>query len=270
MRSGLFFPLFDELADPSLVADLAAEAEAAGFDGVFVWDHIRWREPVVAVADPWITLAAMASATTKIRLGPLVTPLARRRPVKVARETASLDQLSNGRLILGVGVGGDEFGEEYSRTGEEVDPRRRARMLDEALEILAAAWSGEPVNHQGEFYKVGGMRFSPRPIQRPAVPVWVGASYGKQRPLQRAARHDGLFPMNLETPDQLAEMVAGVRAIQQQAGREEATYDVVVSFPPGVDSAPYIAAGATWWLVDFPAEGGSAAEIRRVIRDGHG
>jgi alkanesulfonate monooxygenase SsuD/methylene tetrahydromethanopterin reductase-like flavin-dependent oxidoreductase (luciferase family) len=104
MRSGLFVPLFDELADPGVVARLSAEAEEAGWNGVFVWDRLRWEEPVVDVADPWITLAAMATSTERIRLGPMVTPLARRRPVKVARETATLDRLSGGRLTLGVGL----------------------------------------------------------------------------------------------------------------------------------------------------------------------
>jgi alkanesulfonate monooxygenase SsuD/methylene tetrahydromethanopterin reductase-like flavin-dependent oxidoreductase (luciferase family) len=108
---------------------------------VFVWDHVRWREPVLAVADPWITLAAVAAATERVRLGPMVTPLARRRPVKVARETATLDLLSGGRLTLGVGLGSDQFGSEFSITGEELDGRRRARMLDESLDILTAAWS---------------------------------------------------------------------------------------------------------------------------------
>src|SRR6187549_1360190 len=119
MRSGLFLPLFDSLADAALVARLASEAEAAGWHGVFVWDHVRWREPVLEVADPWITLTAIATATTSVRIGPMVTPLARRRPVKVARETATLDLLSGGRLTLGVGLGSDEFGHEYSMTGEE-------------------------------------------------------------------------------------------------------------------------------------------------------
>jgi alkanesulfonate monooxygenase SsuD/methylene tetrahydromethanopterin reductase-like flavin-dependent oxidoreductase (luciferase family) len=159
MRSGLFVPLFDELADPAIVVRLSAEAEEAGWDGVFVWDHVRWRQPVVDVADPQITLAAVATATERIRLGPMVTPLARRRLVKVARETATLDRLSGGRLTLGVGLGSDQFGGEYSITGEELDDRRRARMLDEALEILRAAGSGEPVHHRGEHYTVDGMRF---------------------------------------------------------------------------------------------------------------
>jgi alkanesulfonate monooxygenase SsuD/methylene tetrahydromethanopterin reductase-like flavin-dependent oxidoreductase (luciferase family) len=271
MRSGLFLPIFDELADPATVARLAAEAEEAGWNGVFVWDHVRWREPVVDVADPWITLAAIATATNTIRLGPMITPLARRRPVKVAKETATLDRLSHGRLTFGVGLGSDRFGEEFSRTGEERDERRRARMLDEALEILVAAWSGEPLTYRGEFYNIDGTRFGPRPVQEPGVPVWVAASYGKARPLQRAARHDGLFPVNLEHPDQLAEMVADVRALRQDAGKDPAVpYEIVAALPPQVDPAPYSAAGATWWLVEFPWQGNSVDQVRSLIRNGPG
>src|SRR5919201_6488707 len=198
MRSGLFLPLFDPLADPAVVARLSAEAEEAGWHGVFVWDNLRYVEPVVEVADPWITLAAMATATERIRLGPMVTPLARRRPAKVARETATLDRLSGGRLTLGVGLGSDRFAGEYSITGEELDDRRRAQMLDESLEILTAAWSGEPVHHHGEHYSIDGVRFLPRPVQRPRVPVWVAGYPGRQKPLRRAARYDGFFPVGLE------------------------------------------------------------------------
>jgi alkanesulfonate monooxygenase SsuD/methylene tetrahydromethanopterin reductase-like flavin-dependent oxidoreductase (luciferase family) len=151
MRLGLYIPLFDELADPALVARLSAEAEEAGWHGVFVRDHVRWREPVVDVADTQITPAAIAGATERIRLGPMVTPLARRRPVKVARATSTLDRLSDGRPNLGVGLGSDRFGGEYSITGEELDDRTRVRMLDEALEILEAAWSGDLVG----FFPVG-------------------------------------------------------------------------------------------------------------------
>jgi hypothetical protein len=269
MRSGLFLPLFDPLADPALVARLASEAEEAGWEGVFVWDHVRWREPVVEVADPWITLAAIAAATASVRLGPMVTPLARRRPVKVARETATLDRLSGGRLTLGVGLGSDEFGSEYSMTGEEVDDKRRARMLDESLEILAAAWSGEPVHHRSEHYTLDGMRFLPRPVQRPGVPVWVAGFYGKPRPLRRAARHQGFFPVNLEHPEQLAEIVAQLTVLREEAGKDAAEpYDVVAALAPGDDPAPYAEAGATWWVVDFPGDAVSVDQIRGVIRDG--
>ncbi len=257
MKSALYFPLFDELADPALAARLAAEAEEAGFDGVFVWDHVRWREPVVEVADTQIALAAMAAATERIRLGPMVTPLARRRPAKVARETATLDRLSNGRLTLGVGLGSDEFGSEYSMTGEELDDRRRAEMLDEALAILEAAWSGEVVRHRGEHYTVDGMRFLPRPVQRP-LPIWVAGFYGKPRPLRRAARYQGFFPVNLEHPDQMAEIAA---ALPRDEG-----FDIIASLPPGVDPAPYVDAGATWWVVEFAAESVTADLVRGVLR----
>ena len=269
MRSGLFIPGFDALADPAVVARLSAEAEEAGWHGVFVWDNLRFEEPVVDVADPWITLAAVATATERIRLGPMVTPLARRRPVKVARETATLDRLSGGRLTLGVGLGSDRFASEYSITGEELDDRRRASMLDESLEILAAAWSGELVRHRGEHSTVDGMRFLPRPVQRPGVPVWVAGYYGKPKPMRRAARYQGFFPLGLERPDQVAEVVADVAALRREAGRDPAeAYDVVVALPPGDDPAPYAAAGATWWLVEFPWDAPSVDQVRAVIRDG--
>jgi alkanesulfonate monooxygenase SsuD/methylene tetrahydromethanopterin reductase-like flavin-dependent oxidoreductase (luciferase family) len=269
MRSGLFMPLFDELADPAVVARLSAEAEEAGWHGAFVWDNLRFEEPVVDVADPWITLAAMATATKRIRLGPMVTPLARRRPVKVARETATLDRLSGGRLTLGVGLGSDSFASEYSITGEELDDRRRASMLDESLEILAAAWSGEPVHHRGEHYTVDGMSFLPRPVQRPGVPVWVAGYYGKPRPMRRAARHQGFFPLAVDRPEQVAEIVADLAALRREAGMDPTEpYDVVVALPPGSDPAPYGAAGATWWLVEFPWDAPSIDQVRAVIRDG--
>jgi alkanesulfonate monooxygenase SsuD/methylene tetrahydromethanopterin reductase-like flavin-dependent oxidoreductase (luciferase family) len=269
MRSGLFLPLFDALAEPAVVARVSAEAEEGGWHGVFVWDNLRYEEPVVDVADPWIALAAMATATERIRLGPLVTPLARRRPVKVARETATLDRLSGGRLTLGVGLGSDRFASEYSITGEELDDRRRASMLDESLEILAAAWSGEPVQHRGEHYTVDGMRFLPRPVQRPGVPVWVAGYYGKRRPLRRAARYQGFFPLGVDHPEQLAEIVADLLGLRGEAdGDSTEPYDLVVALPPGDDPAPYVPAGATWWLVEFPWDAVSVDQVRAVIRDG--
>jgi alkanesulfonate monooxygenase SsuD/methylene tetrahydromethanopterin reductase-like flavin-dependent oxidoreductase (luciferase family) len=269
MRVGLYIPLFDPLADPATVARLAAEAEEAGWDGFFLWDHIRWREPVAAVGDTQVTLAALAAATERIRLGPLVTPLARRRPAKVARETAALDLLSGGRLTLGVGLGSDEFGSEYSITGEELDDRRRARMLDEALEILDAAWSGEPVRHRGEHYTVDAMRFLPRPMQRPRVPVWVAGFADKPKPMRRAARYDGFFPIRLESADQLAEIVARVGALREEARHNpDEPYEVIAELEPGDDPAPYREAGATWMLVAPDWEEISVDRVRGVIREG--
>ncbi|MEH0442281.1 MULTISPECIES: LLM class flavin-dependent oxidoreductase [unclassified Streptomyces] len=265
LRSALWLPIFDELADPAVVARLAADAEEAGWHGVFVWDHLRWREPVRQAADPWITLTAIATATRRLRFGPMVTPLARRRPAKVARETATLDRLGGGRLTLGVGLGSDRFAGEWSATGEELDDRRRGRMLDESLEILTAAWSGAPVHHHGPHYTVDGVSFLPRPVQRPGVPVWAAGLPGNVRPLRRAARHDGFFPVNLEHPDQLADAVAALAALRE--GRP-GPYDIAVALPPGTDPAPYAAVGATWWLAEFTPETMSLDQVRGVLRDG--
>jgi alkanesulfonate monooxygenase SsuD/methylene tetrahydromethanopterin reductase-like flavin-dependent oxidoreductase (luciferase family) len=264
-RSALWLPLFDELADPLAVARLAAEAEEAGWHGVFVWDQLRWGAPVRQVADPWISLAAIATATEQVRLGPMVTPLPRRRPAKVARETATLDSLSRGRLILGVGIGSDRFAGELSRTGEQLDDRLRGLMLDESLQILEVAWSGEPVHHRGEHYTIDGVQFLPRPVQRPGVPVWVAGFPGNVKPLRRAARYDGFFPANLEHPDQLSEVVATIAELRRD---DAAPYDIAVGLPVGVDPVPYAEAGATWWMPEFAPDVVSLDGVRAVLRDG--
>lgn len=266
MHYGLYLPIFDELADPTAVAKLASDAEDNGWDGFFVWDHQYYRAPVIDIADPWITLAAVAAATERIRLGPMVTPLPRRRPVKVARETVTLDRLSGGRLILGVGTADDGDGE-LSATGEETDAKVRAQMLDESLTILQDAWTGEPVHHHGAHYTVHGLSVRPRPVQRPGVPIWVAALQGFQRPLVRAARYDGIFPVRIERPEQLAEIVATVTGLREQADAS-GPFDVAVGGRPGVDPAPYEKVGATWWMVTFPWDAPSIDQVRAVIMDG--
>lgn len=263
--SALWLPLFDELSDPVAVARLAAEAEEADWHGVFVWDHLRWQAPVRQAADAWTTLAAIATATEQLRFGPMVMPLPRRRPAKVARETATLDRLSNGRLVVGVGIGDDRFGRELSATGEQLDNRLRGQMLDESLQILTAAWSGEPVHHRGRHYTIDGVEFLPRPVQRPGVPVWVAGLAGNAKPLRRAASYDGYFPANLEHPDQLAEIVATIAQLRQHA---TVAYDIAVGLPLGVDPLPYVKAGATWWMPEFPPDAVSLDRMRGVLRDG--
>src|ERR1700712_3069741 len=160
-RRAVFVAPFDELADPRLLAGLAAEAEAAGWDGFFLWDHIVYSAPTRAVLDPWIAMAAIAMATNTIITGPMVTPLSRRRPHKLARETVTLDLLSAGRTVLGVGLGSDRHGE-LSPVGEVAEPREQARMLDDALAKLQEYWSGA---------------FVPRPVQRPRIPIWAAARW---------------------------------------------------------------------------------------------
>jgi alkanesulfonate monooxygenase SsuD/methylene tetrahydromethanopterin reductase-like flavin-dependent oxidoreductase (luciferase family) len=264
-RFALWLPLFDELADPLVVAGLAAEAEAFGWAGFFVWDKLTWPAPVQRVADPWISLAAAAMATDALRLGPMVTPVARRRPAKLARETASLDRLSGGRLTLGVGLGSDTYGQELARTGEQVDDRIRAEMLDEALGILTTAWSGRPVRHRGRHYEVDDLTFLPTPVQRPQVPVWVAGYADRRRPLQRAAGFDGFFPVELRHPDQVAEIDETLRSLRPDP---TAPFDLAVPVPPGVDPAAYMSAGATWCLTEFEPDAVSLDHVRGVLRDG--
>ena len=247
---GINLAPFDELADPRIVAALAARGEARGWDGVFVWDHIRYSPPVRAVADPWVTLAAIACATERVTIGPLVTPPSRRRVHKLARETVTLDHLSGGRLVLGLGLGADRHGE-LGPFGEVEDARERARLLDAALDRLTAYWGGE---------------LEPPPLQRPRIPVWLAARWPNRRPVRRAARWDGICPIDLPGPGALAELVAEVT---EQRGRDgtDGPFEVVVTNPPGTDPAPWEAAGATWCLTGFgpqPTEG----EVRAAIDAG--
>jgi alkanesulfonate monooxygenase SsuD/methylene tetrahydromethanopterin reductase-like flavin-dependent oxidoreductase (luciferase family) len=249
-KRGIFVAPFDELADPRVLARLAADAEGAGFDGFFVWDHVNYSAPTSAVADPWVGLSAVASATEQVIIGPLVTPLPRRRIHKLARETATLDLLSGGRLVLGVGIGSDNHGE-LGPFGEVEDARERAKLLDEGLERLEAYWGGE---------------FEPRPLQQPRIPVWVAARWPNKRPMRRAARWDGLFPIDQTEPEQLAEIVAYVN---EHRPADAGLFEIVVTNPVGVDPRPWEEAGATWCLTGFgstPRE----ADVRDAIAAGPG
>ena len=212
-----------------------------------MWDHIVYREPVRAVSDPWIALSAIAAATKRLRLGPLVTPISRRRVQKLARETVTLDRLSGGRLTLGVGLGSDNNGE-LEPFGEVVDPRERARLLDRGLERLSELWAGE---------------FEPPPVQQPRPPIWVASRWPNRRPLKRAARWDGLFPIELPGPEALAELASEVKAM----GASERPFDLIAEPPRGSDPAPWEAAGATWLLTSFPITT-REAEVRAAIEAG--
>jgi alkanesulfonate monooxygenase SsuD/methylene tetrahydromethanopterin reductase-like flavin-dependent oxidoreductase (luciferase family) len=229
-RRAVFVAPFGELSDPRRLVELAERAEDRGWDGFFLWDHVKYRPPVRALGDPWVALAAIAGRTERVRIGALVTPLARRRVHKLARETASLDILSGGRLVFGAGLGPSDTGE-FGPFGDPDDPRERARLLDDGLARLDAYWSGE---------------FEPRPLQRPRIPVWIAARWPNRRPVRRAARWDGLFPIDLPGPDALAELVAEV-------GRDDG-FDVAVTDPPGTDRAPWEAAGATWCLTGWESD----------------
>jgi alkanesulfonate monooxygenase SsuD/methylene tetrahydromethanopterin reductase-like flavin-dependent oxidoreductase (luciferase family) len=246
IKRGLYLAPFDELADPRLLVELAVLAESKGWAGLFLWDRIAYPPPERPVADPWVALSAIAMATETLRLGPMVTPLSRRRIQKVARETVTLDQLSNGRLTMGVGLGNAD---DFVPFGEVVDPRERARMLDDGLDRLDRFWRGE---------------FSPLPVQRPRIPVWVAARWPNRAPIRRAIRWDGLFPIELPGPEQLAELADEVGRMRADL---EDPFDLVAEIPPGDDVRSWEAAGATWVLASIEPQS-PEREIRDVIEAG--
>ena len=269
MNFGLDVPIHGPFADPGLLADLDAEAEQTGWDGFFVQDSLLSEQ---ALTDPWIALAAIAMRTKRVRVGALLTALARRHPWQVARQTVALDHLSNGRLVFGAGLGFKP--EEFSATGQKSDATIRAERLDEALEILTGLWSAESFSYEGKHYLLDLVRFLPGPTQSPRIPIWIGGFWPNRRPFRRAARWDGVYIGTLKvngkvlTPAELREVVAYIRE------RREGTSSFQVAFagekPVGVAEAadvigPYEEAGVTWWL-----EGlwGSIEQARDRILDG--
>ena len=274
-RRGLFVPPFDVLADPRVVAEVAAEAEVAGWDGLFVWDHLLYAEPVREIADPWVCCAAAAMTPSTLQLGPMVTPLSRRRPHVLARQAASLDRLSGGRLVLGFGLGDDGGGHdgregELSAFGEVVDARTRAAMLDEGLDLVSALLAGREVDHAGVHYRAAGATFLP-PATRPVgVPFWVGGRWPNRAPLRRAARFDGYFVIGLPSPDDLLEARAAVDEARAAAGRGTDPFELVVTVPAGSDPGPWAAAGATWVLTQVGPYRMDLGAVREVVTAGPG
>src|ERR687889_1371412 len=218
MRYGFVIPT----GDPRMVADLAHQLEAHGWDGAFYWDGIAldhpWDQVGGHVYDPWVVLAAMAMRTERVRLGAIVTPPSRRRPWKLARETMTLDHLSGGRIVLPVGLGAlDDSG--FGGVGEATDRRIRAELLDESLEILTRAWSGAPFAYEGKHYQMAEMTFRPPSVQQPRIPIWVVAIWPRPRSIDRAFRYDGIMPYfagpdggpAAVTPEDVGAMAAAAR-----------------------------------------------------------
>jgi len=278
MRRGLAVPCF--AGDPADLVGLGVGAEQTGLDGYFLWDHLVHANsgdgpPIV---DPWQVLAVVAARTSRIKLGTMITPVARRRPWKLAKEVTTLDLLSAGRVILGVGLGAPAHAE-FGLFGEPAEARVRAELLDEGLDVLAGLCAGEPFSHQGKHFTVGPVRFSPSPVQRPRVPIWVGGELPAEGPLARAARRvagrppargpvaraarwDGFVPINPGRPGARA-TVAQIAAVRDRiAGRRGSTDDFDIAVWGELDSAgqvvghlpEYRAAGATWWL-ESPGSG---------------
>lgn len=272
MRYGIVTSNMGTYSDPREAVRLALVAEAAGWDGFFIWDHLGfvWGNPS---ADPWVTLAAVAASTERIRIGTDVTPLARRRPQIVAHALTSLDVLSGGRVIFGAGLGG--VSREFEAFGDPGDAKERASTLDEGLDVIEEMMSGEEVTHRGQHYTVDGVTLAPLPVQRPRVPVWIG---GEAKPaLRRAARWDGWLanatPLDgtiimSKGPEQIREMVAEI----QSNRTPETPFDVALdgySEPDDVtlpDS--YAEAGATWWLESIHDRRGTVDEMLARVKAG--
>lgn len=255
MRYSVNVPIFDQYADPRVVADLAVRAEQAGWDGFFVADHLLTDlGTVLPIGDPWIALAAVAARTERLRIGPMVTPLARRRPWKVARETVALDILSAGRLTLGVGLGYPPDAD-FEWFGEDGDPIVRAGKLDEALQVVQGLWTGTEFAHHGDHYTVRPTTFLPRPVQQPRIPVWVAGVWPRPRPFRRAVRWDGVVPMGeglayhqMMTPEQVRDVTAFVRRHRESDEPFTVAHWGVTPRPGHTCMDDYAGAGVTWWL----------------------
>ena len=264
--------------DPGTVANLAGEAEAAGWDGVFYFDAIAIGS--MELYDPWVVLAAVAQQTSRVRLGAIITPPARRRPWKLAREAMTLDRLSGGRLVLAVGLGVlDDAG--FGGVGEPTDVRVRAELLDESLEIITGLWSGRPFGYDGRHYSFADMTFLPTPIQRPRVPIWVVGAWPRERSMRRAVRWDGIVPQVHDVdgrqvdvqPDDLRAIAAYV-ATERSASDRGRPFEIIaqgtsVADPRGAAGTvrPWADAGATWWI-EADWQDATVDSLRRRIQAG--
>lgn len=264
--------------DPRTVAELAREAETAGWDGVFYWDGIDIGP--MDTYDPWVVMAAMAMRTERVRLGAMLTPPARRRPWKLAREAMTLDRLSNGRLVLPVGLGAAAHDGAFFKVGEPVDRRVRAGRLDESLEILTGLWSGEPFAYAGEHYRLEEMTFLPRPVQTPRVPIWVVGAWPSRKSMNRAMRYDGLLAAKLggtaQEPGVTPVVIREMRGYVEENRAGEEPFDIVMEgVTPGDDLEkaasivrPFAEAGATWWIESRWTPPNEPEDLRKRIRQG--
>jgi alkanesulfonate monooxygenase SsuD/methylene tetrahydromethanopterin reductase-like flavin-dependent oxidoreductase (luciferase family) len=281
MKYGIHLPNFGPFGYASVLAEIAKEAEDAGWDGFFIWDHIN-RPQVLDNVDPWVALSAIAMKTSNIIIGPHITPFPRRRPWKLVREAVSVDHLSNGRLIIGFGIGSSRS-EEWDAFGEELDLKTRGKMLDEGLDIFSGLCTGEPFSYQGKFYKVDETTFLPKPING-TIPLWGGGYWPSKPPFRRTARYAGVFPIFKDLNDEAGQLRDVIEYAKQHRDNESPFDVVYMSDPIKPDQwanradmvAPYAEAGATWWLEFFKPDhyGGQwdgnwhEDKIRERIRQG--
>jgi alkanesulfonate monooxygenase SsuD/methylene tetrahydromethanopterin reductase-like flavin-dependent oxidoreductase (luciferase family) len=247
MRHALFLPAFDGLADPDRIVQLAQAAETSGWDGLFLWDHLLYGPRVRDILDPYICLAAIAAATSTIQLGPMVTPLIRRRPAVLARQAVTLDLLSHGRLVLGLGIGDDGVGE-LSSFGDTVDAPTRGRMLSEGLEVLAQLLAGNPVDHDGDFYRASGnVTFQPTSAREGGIPIWLAGRWPHPAPIRRAAKYQGIVVIQMPSPNEMSELKRRL----VDAGADLDHFDIVMLRTEGDDATAWAESGVTWLMTQL-------------------
>ncbi|MCU0480628.1 MAG: LLM class flavin-dependent oxidoreductase, partial [Anaerolineae bacterium] len=266
---------FDTFGHVSTVVELAKDAEHAGWDGFFLWDHLLPDEDsrYGPVADPWITLTAIAGATSRLRIGALVTALPRRRPWKLARETVTLDHYSAGRLVVGVGIGGDWW-REYSAVGESSDMKVHGAMLDEGLEVLTGLWKGTPLTYHGTHYQLQEAHFLPASYQIPRIPIWVAGVWPGSRPFQRAAKWDGIVPTGRNgtlSPNDIQDMRTYINSYRTTTTPFEIVFqgraNEVRAAERSKHVADYATAGVTWWLESVWPDV-ALSDVQSIIRHG--
>jgi alkanesulfonate monooxygenase SsuD/methylene tetrahydromethanopterin reductase-like flavin-dependent oxidoreductase (luciferase family) len=267
VRYGLSAANFGTYSEPARVAELATTAEGAGWEGLFLWDHLAftWGRPL-PTGDPWLLLAAAAHATSKMLLGTHVTAVPRHRVQDLALAVTTLDHLSGGRVVFGAGLGGNE--REFAAFGDETDERVRAEQLDEGLVVLRGLWSGERVHRKKHHLKVDVVKLAPAPLQK-HLPIWIGGN--APRPLRRAARYDG-WAANASYHDHMslapADVAARAATIADVRGGLEG-FDVVVhGLSDLADPRAYEAAGATWWLENLNDRRAPYADLLARVAQG--
>lgn len=270
VRFGLSVATLGDFGDPRLVMRFARQAETAGWEGLFVWDHLAYAWGVPA-GDPWVILSAVAATTTRLLVGTAVTPLPRRRLQTLAQTVVTLDQLSEGRVVLGIGLGG--VADEYTAFGEPGDTRERAVMLNEGLPLFDRLLRGESVEHVGEHYTLHGVRLQPRSTQEPRPPIWVGGE--SRAALRRAGRYDGWVfggddenAVMVKSPAQVTDMVATIRKARSATAPFAVAMTGVSTPGDGALVARYTAAGVTWWLESIHGFRGTAREMEARIAAG--
>lgn len=266
-------PLGD-LSDPRAILRLARAAEESGWDGLSIWDSLGLSMGTGA-AEPFVMLAAIAAQTERLRLITSIISVSRRRPQLVIQAATTLDLVSEGRLILGVGAGEDK--PDFEAFGESHERAARIGAMDESLAVIDAGLRGEQLEHDGTYVTARGVVLGPRPLQVPRPPMWLGAL----RPggVRKAARWEGWIAVAMSedgssmemSPARLAELVALAHTEREAQGRAGEPFDVAVLGIAGLDginAGDFARAGATWWLESLSPMRGSIDELEAIVRDG--